>query len=346
MALVSAMLFGLSTPFAKLLGTHIGPVMLAGLLYLGSGVGLGIWYLINRLPFRAGNNRAEATISKTDWPWLFGAILAGGILAPILLLTGLARTTSSSASLLLNFEGVFTLALAWFVFNENFDRRVFIGVIAILAGGILLSWSGGFTIGALLGPVLILGACLAWGVDNNLTRRISAGDPVQIAALKGLTAGTINIILALLSGHHFPPWPYIVAAGIIGLFSYGLSLMLFVVSLRNLGAARTSAYFAVAPFVGALGSFIILSETLDIRFALAALLMGIGIYLHITEQHHHEHTHIEMAHEHRHTHDEHHRHPHDFEANAAGEHSHQHVHAPLIHVHPHFPDLHHRHGHD
>jgi drug/metabolite transporter (DMT)-like permease len=227
---------------------------------------------------------------------------------------------------------------------ENADRRIVIGALAILAGAVLISWQGeasGFGLGALA----IAGACLAWGVDNNLTRKISSADPVEIAALKGLAAGATNLVLALSLGANFPQWTTAAAAGLVGLLGYGVSLVLFVLALRHVGAARTGAYFSIAPFAGALVSIALLREPITLQLGLAAILMGFGIYLHVSERHEHAHTHEPMEHEHAHRHDEHHQHAHD-ETDPPGEpHSHRHRHARLVHSHPHVPDLHHAHDH-
>ncbi len=342
-ALLAAGLFGASTPLAKLLLPKVDAVLMAGLLYLGSGVGLGAyWLLRSRAP---GLRPAEAALAPGDWRWLAGAIVAGGILAPLLLMWGLAVTSASSASLLLNLESVFTALLAWFIFKENFDARIALGMALIAAGGGVLSWLGRPEFGVPWGPLAIAGACLAWAIDNNLTRRVSAGDPVQIAAVKGLVAGSVNTGLGLLLGARLPALPLLLGTGLIGVFGYGVSLALFVLALRHLGAARTGAYFATAPFVGATIALLFLGDQLTTGFIVAALLIGAGVWLHLTERHAHDHHHEPMAHEHRHSHDEHHRHPHGPQDPAAEPHSHPHRHGELAHAHPHYPDLHHRHEH-
>ncbi|PZO46852.1 MAG: EamA family transporter [Alphaproteobacteria bacterium] len=339
--LASALLFGVSTPFAKLLLGAVDPWLLAGLLYLGSGLGLYAYWLVAGV---SKHHRAEARLSRTDLPWLAGAIAVGGVAGPVLLMVGLSSTSASSASLLLNLEGLATMAIAWGVYRENADRRIVIGALAILAGAILVSWQGnasGFEMGALA----IAAACLAWGIDNNLTRKVSNADPVQIAALKGLAAGATNLVLALAMGANFPPLTFVAAAGAVGLLGYGVSLVLFVLALRHVGAARTGAYFSVAPFAGALVSIALFREPVTLQLGLAALLMGLGIYLHVTEQHEHAHVHEPLEHEHAHVHDEHHHHEHG-ETDPPGEpHSHRHRHDRLVHSHPHFPDLHHAHNH-
>jgi drug/metabolite transporter (DMT)-like permease len=342
MALLAAVLFGASAPFAKLLLRGAAPQLLAGLLYLGSGLGLLVLWIVRR----SGNR--EASLTRRDVPWVAAAIGFGGVLAPALLMTGLARTPASSASLLLNLETVFTALLAWFVFREHFDRRIALGMVAIVAGGALLSWEGRVALGGAAGPLLVVAATLCWGIDNNLTQKVSAGDPVQIAMLKGLVAGSVNTALALASGAGWPDLPRVGGAFLLGFLGYGLSLVLFVLALRRLGTARTSAYFSSAPFVGAVMSLIVFRERPTLALGAAAALMAVGVWLHVTERHEHEHRHEEMEHDHPHVHDEHHRHAH-----APGDpvltdpvpHSHRHRHEPLVHSHPHYPDIHHRHGH-
>ncbi|WP_211441353.1 DMT family transporter [Collimonas humicola] len=342
-ALLAAAFFGASTPFAKLLVGQVPPVMLAALLYLGSGVGLSLWYGLRRL--RAGSQGAADGLRKTDLPWLAAAIFSGGIAGPVLLMFGLAQTPASSASLLLNMEGVLTAALAWFVFKENFDRRIVLGMIAIVLAGVLLSWQQMPQFGLPWGPLAILAACLCWAIDNNLTRRISASDAVQIAALKGLVAGLANLALALLLGASLPDLARIGAAALIGFSGYGLSLVLFVLALRHLGSARTGAYFSAAPFIGAAISLLVLHEAVGGMFWLAAALMGLGIWLHLTERHQHPHTHEEIEHSHSHSHDLHHQHEHDFAWDGREPHSHPHRHLPISHSHAHYPDIHHQHKH-
>jgi drug/metabolite transporter (DMT)-like permease len=341
LALISAALFGASTPFAKLLlGRGADPWLLAGLLYLGSGLGLGTAWLFRRRSVAT----AEAPLRRTDIPLLLFVILAGGLIGPLFLMLGLERTPASTAALLLNLEGFATMAIAWLVFRENVDRRLLFGALAILAGAALLSWQGGPK-PLSLGALFIAGACLAWGIDNNLTRKLSGSDPVQIAAVKGLIAGTINLILALTRGAVLPPIPILGACALVGLFGYGISLVLFVLALRHLGSARTGAYFSTAPFIGAILSILMFGESITVRFAAAAGLMGVGLWFHLVEYHEHEHVHENLDHEHRHVHDAHHQHEHEPDDPPGEPHSHRHHHAPLIHSHPHYPDLHHRHGH-
>ncbi len=340
-AMLAAALFGASTPLAKVLLSDVSPILLAGLLYAGSGLGLGAWLALRRL---RGQVAEEGALQRSDWPWLSGAVLFGGVIAPVLLMLGLTHTPASTASLLLNLEGVLTAAIAWVVFRENVDRRIAFGMIAIIVGGVVLSWAERPT-GVPWGALGIAGACLCWAIDNNFTRVVSGGDPVRIAAIKGGVAGCINIAIAFAMGDRLPGAAHVLAAGVIGLVGYGISLVLFVLSLRNLGTARTGAYFSTAPFVGASLSLLLLHETPSLAFWIAGVLMAIGVWLHVSERHSHEHTHEALEHDHRHTHDEHHQHAHDFPWDGSEPHTHPHIHTPLMHAHAHYPDLHHRHGH-
>ena len=342
-ALLAAVLFGMSAPFGKLLLRDAVPQLLAGLLYAGSGLGLLIVWLVRR-----GGHADETPLTRRDLPWLAGAIAMGGIVAPVLLMTGLARTPASAASLLLNLEGVFTALLAWFVFHENFDRRIALGMAAILVGGLVLSWEGRVAWGGVSGALLVAGACLCWGIDNNLTQRVSGGDPVQVAMIKGLVAGSVNTGIALVLGAHFPSVVRTSGAMVVGFFGYGVSLVLFVLALRQLGTARTGAYFSTAPFVGAAVSLMVFHERPTIALLSAMALMGLGVWLHVSERHEHAHRHEPMDHAHAHVHDAHHQHAHGTADPAVTDpvpHAHPHHHEPIAHSHAHYPDLHHRHSH-
>jgi drug/metabolite transporter (DMT)-like permease len=344
-ALAAALLFGASTPLAKLLLGDMPPLLLAGLLYLGSGLGLSVVLAVRRLRTAPGETHAGATrIPRSELPWLLAATVFGGILGPALLMLGLTRTSGAPASLLLNVESVLTALLAWLVFKENADRRIVLGMVAIAAGGVLLSWEPGaatFSGGALY----IVGACLCWAIDNNLTRKVSTNDAMLVACLKGWLAGACNTALALASGASFPALAPVGASLVLGFFGYGLSLALFVVGLRTLGTARTGAYFSVAPLFGVIISLALWPDVPSELFWVAAALMTLGVWLHVRERHEHEHTHAPLQHAHRHRHDAHHRHRHAFAWDGDEPHDHPHRHEPLTHRHPHYPDVHHRHGH-
>ncbi|NQU60054.1 MAG: DMT family transporter [Rhodospirillales bacterium] len=335
-ALGAAALFGAGTPLAKMLLSDVNPWLLAGLLYLGSGIGLSV------VRFIRGSKGDE--LARHDWPWMFGAVVAGGIAGPVLLMWGLAGTSASTASLLLNAEGVFTALLAWYVFRENFDQRIALGMAAIVIGAVVLSWSGAIHGQSPWPPLAILGACLCWGIDNNLTRKVSLSDPFQIAAIKGLVAGATNVSLALIVGITIPSAGTTLMSGVVGFLGYGVSLALFVIALRELGTARAGAYFSTAPFVGAIIAVPLLGDPVTIALVLAGGLMAIGVWLHITERHAHDHEHQTVEHSHVHGHDDGH-HKHDHETSPDEPHVHKHQHEPTRHTHPHYPDEHHRHGH-
>lgn len=340
-ALLSAALFGASTPLAKALLGEVPPLMLAAVLYLGSGAGLLCWLGVRRIVARS----PAAALARADYRWLAVAICAGGVIAPVLLVFGLVRTDGATASLLLNLEAVLTALIAWVAFRENVDRRVFLGMMAIVAGGALLAWQEAPRASGFTGPALIAGACLAWALDNNLTRRVSGGDAATIACLKGLIAGSVNLALALQLGTPLPPPAALAAAGGVGFLGYGVSLVLFIVALRHLGTARTGAYFSVAPFFGAALALVVFGEQATPVFWIAAALMALGVRMHLTERHVHEHVHQPMEHDHVHTHDEHHRHQHEASWDGREPHTHRHRHERMVHGHPHYPDLHHRHDH-
>ena len=344
LALLSAALFGVSTPAAKLLLGTVDPTVLAGLLYCGAGLGIaavrraGLLAIGQTIP-------SEAALGRKDVPYLAGAIVAGGIVAPVLLMAGLQRTDASAASLLLTLEGVATALMAWFIFHENFDRRIALGMACIVGGALVLSWTGQPQLSGLLGPLAIVGACVAWGLDNNLTRKVSLSDPLQIVELKGLIAGPVNLTLGLLAGGQLPGLSAGLLAALVGFLGYGVSLVLFVYALRHLGTARTGAYFSTAPFLGAIAALALLQEPLTVQLLAASALMAIGVWLHLTEHHEHLHRHEAMEHAHPHVHDEHHQHVHT-PADLPGEpHTHAHRHEPLEHRHPHAPDMHHVHKH-
>lgn len=337
-ALGAALLFGAGAPLAKMLLVTAGPWMLAGIVYLGSGLGLMAYRIVVQAP--------PARLAAGEAKWLAGAIASGGVAGPVLLMLGLSAMPASGASLLLNAEGVFTALLAWFAFREHCDRRIALGMAAIAAGALLLSWPDRADFAGMWPAWAILAACFCWGLDNNLTRKVSLADATWIASVKGLGAGSVNLALALWMGEALPSASVTGAAMLTGFLAYGVSLALFVVGLRHLGAARTGAYFSVAPFFGALLA-LAAGEPVTAKLVAAGGLMALGVWLHLTEQHAHRHVHEPLSHEHEHVHDEHHDHTHPQGGDVpAGEtHSHPHRHEALDHVHAHFPDAHHRHRH-
>jgi drug/metabolite transporter (DMT)-like permease len=336
----AALLFGASTPLAKALLGAVDPWLMAGLLYAGAGIGL--------LGFRLmmGGGRLRVDIAKSDRPWLLGAVVFGGGVGPVLLMLGLALTDAATSSLLLTLEGVFTALIAWLAFREHVHARLIWGMGAIALGAAALAWNGAPTLAAGLGPLLIAGACLAWGIDNNLTRKVALNDAMVIAMLKGLFAGAANLGLAVLAGAHWPPVAPAVGAMVVGFAGYGVSLVLFVLALRELGAGRTGAYFSTAPFMGAVLAIAMFHAPFTPILSVAAVLMAVGVWLHLTEAHAHEHQHEPLAHAHPHVHDDHHKHDHGPNDPVVEPHTHWHVHTAMQHAHPHYPDAHHRHEHE
>jgi drug/metabolite transporter (DMT)-like permease len=337
-ALCAAALFGAGTPVAKVLLGTIDPWLLGGLLYAGSGVSLTVVRMARGLPAVRLDRRGVTT--------LLGVIGAGGIAGPVLLMYGLASMPSSAASLLLNAEGVFTALLAWFVFRENFDSRIALGMAAIVAGAAALTWTPGATPGEIRPALLVFGACLAWAIDNNLTRKLATHDSMWLASIKGLVAGSVNLLIATAAGRAWPSIATLGAALGLGAVAYGSSLTLFVIALRHLGAARTGAYFSTAPFMGAVIALLWLGEPFTLTLALAAALMGFGLWLHLTERHSHDHAHPAIEHEHEHSHDAHHAHGHESPSPPGLRHRHRHTHEAMVHSHRHFPDSDHQHEHE
>lgn len=339
-ALLAAVLFGASTPLAKLLQVDISPVLLAGLLYLGSGLGLALV----KIGLRLGHRMPEPPLARADYPWLAGAVLCGGVAAPVLMMWGLAGGSASGVSLLLNLEGIFTALIAAFAFKEAVAGRVWIAACLMLAASLVLGYDPKAEFGLSLHMLAVAGACALWALDNNLTRRISAADPVSIAMIKGLAAGGVNTAIALATAAQLPAAMTLGAALLLGWLSYGIGLVLYIVALRHLGSARTASHFGTAPFIGAALAIALLGEPVTAGFAAAFALMIAATWLVLTEHHEHAHTHEPLQHEHVHEHDAHHQHAH-----RGGEgpqpHSHPHRHEPLTHEHPHLPDQHHHHSH-
>lgn len=337
LALISAALFGAAAPALKPVAADLNPVLLAGLLYLGSFLGLLAAWAARR------ETHEEARLERRHLPALGGAILAGGVLAPVLLVWGLSGLAASAASLLLSAEAVLTMLLAALLFHEPIARRVWMAAVLVLGAGALLAWTPGLAVPVSIHAIAILGACLLWGLDNNLTGRISLADPYAIAMWKGLVAGSVNTALGFALAPAMPDRSWLVAL-VVGAFGYGASLVLYVRALRHLGTARTSAHFGTAPFFGAAIAIAVLGEPLTWVVVAAFLLAVSGTWLALSERHVHEHDHEALEHEHRHVHDEHHQHGHTGE-DGPEPHSHPHRHGRLRHRHAHFPDAHHRHRH-
>jgi len=343
-ALLAAVLFGSSTPISKLLLSDVDPVPLAGILYLGSGIGAALLLLFKK--FDPVSKKKEANLSLTDIPWMIGAVFAGGVAAPIILLFSLQVTPAASASLLLNFESVATTIIAMIVFKEAVDKRILMAMISITLASILLSWDGNNNWGLSIGALGILGACFFWGMDNNFTRKISAKNPLSLVAIKGIGAGSFSLILALILRKPLPGIEIILLAALIGFVCYGISIALFIRAMRSLGASRTSTLFGAAPFVGMSLSIVIFNMVPNGLFWATIPLLLAGMYLMFSEQHDHTHKHEPDEHEHCHMHpDSHHIHEHENEVAFEGEHSHWHMHEELEHCHSHTPDIHHWHDH-
>lgn len=341
-AILAAILFGASAPISKLLLGEIQPIPMAALLYLGSGIGLLLFRIIQRL--NRNYSVVEAKINKSDTKWLIGAIIAGGVIAPIVLMFSLQNTPASTASMLLNFEGVSTTLIAALAFKEAIGRRIWLAVASITTASILLSWNFTGEWGFSIGSLGVLLACTLWGIDNNFTRNISAKDPLITVTIKGLGAGLFSLLLAFITQSSFPSIKIMLVAMLLGCFSYGLSIVLFIFAMRSLGASRTSAFFGTAPFVGTILSFLLFSEMPNILFYISLPIMIAGAVLILGEEHGHMHSHNPIEHEHRHNHnDGHHTHKHTEGENI--EHSHLHQHEYIEHTHSHTPDLHHRHEH-
>ncbi|MBF4694172.1 DMT family transporter [Fusibacter ferrireducens] len=340
MAILAAALYGISAPISKMLLTELPPTLMAALLYLGAGIGMAGINLYKRLMKK---EQLEASITKKEAPYVIGMILLD-ILAPIFLMLGLSLTTSSNASLLNNFEIVATSLIALFLFKETIGKRMWIAIGFITISSILLSVTDLSSLDFSLGSVFILLACLSWGFENNCTRMLSLKDPLQIVVIKGFGSGLGALLISVVLKAYSQNIGYIAVALILGFFAYGLSIFFYIKAQRDLGAARTSAYYAIAPFIGVLISWIVLHEGITEQFVFALILMIIGTYFAVSEDHRHVHVHTQETHEHKHRHDDDH-HSHHHEGVILGEHSHSHTHEEKVHKHPHLPDLHHRHSH-
>lgn len=340
-AILAAVLYGISSPVAKILLETTSPELMAALLYLGAGLGM---FAVNLVTQRKNRERKEAPLTKKDLPFVIGMIVLD-IAAPILLMLGLSLTTAANASLLNNFEIVTTALVALLIFRETIDRRLWIAIVLIAAGSILLTVDDAGSFSFSVGSILVILACVCWGVENNCTRMLSLKDPMQIVVVKGFGAGSGALLIAFLASGMHTDLVSVIAALVLGFFAYGLSIYLYVRAQRDLGAARTSAFYAVAPFIGAAISFAVFQTPLTPLFALAAGFMVLGAYFAATGGHMHKHIHDPVKHDHRHRHDDgHHTHVHN--PPVEGEHSHEHTHEHLEHDHPHGADMHHVHVHE
>ncbi|MCM2356716.1 MAG: DMT family transporter [Geobacteraceae bacterium] len=339
-AILSAILFGMAPVACKAIVGQMPAALLAGLLYLGSGLGLAGVVLRQTPRFYV----ILSSLSRRQWGYLAGAIVSGGVAAPLFLAFGIRSGTATEVSLLLNFETVATTLLAWLIFHEHVGYRVWIGKVLIVGASLVIVLTGSAGVRLSIPGLSVLVACLLWGIDNNLTRELESLPASLLACVKGLSAGVFNVLLSLIlfSG---PVTPLQVTATLmIGALSFGASLVLFIHALREIGSARTSTWFASGPFIGTLLSVIVLGERPPGGYWLAALVMLSGMFFLYGEMHRHLHRHERLAHSHPHEHDEHHRHEHD-DGRDKGAHDHFHVHEPLTHSHVHWPDIHHRHRH-
>lgn len=343
-ALLSAALFGVSPSLVKLVVNNannsfqISSIFLAGLLYLGSGIGLQVILLLQK---KSTLNELKS-LTQLSRLKLLGAIFFGGILAPILLTSGIQLASAFEVSLLLNLETVTTTFIAFLIFREHVSKHVWIGKILIVIGACLIGLNGNFQMS--LPAFLIVGACICWGLDNNLTREIENLPATVLASVKGWTAGGFNVLLAFSLNQTQATLPQVGASLFIGMISYGVSLILFIEALRLIGTSRTSTYFAVAPLIGMLFALVFLGDNPPTIHWIAAIFMSTGIWTLYREQHAHTHTHENLTHRHKHVHDEHHQHQHNG-TKGPDPHDHVHTHEPLTHSHPHLPDTHHRHQH-
>jgi len=331
---LAALLFGASTPAASVIAENMKPLVLAGLLYLGAALAVSPWWV---------SRRPDGGALRRDWRPLVVAIVAGGAIAPALLTAGLVHTPAATASLLLNMELVATVVLAATLFREHLGRNMVGAAVLVTIAGVLLVWEPGASVS--LDALLIVGACVFWGLDNNVTSRIDQISPQHVTFLKGIVAGSVNLLLGLLltGAGNVNAWP-VLGALIVGAFGYGASITLWVRGAQQLGAARGQVIFATAPFVGAVLAWVVLADAVDAVQIVAMVIAAIGVALSLRSAHFHEHTHRVMVHTHEHDHDDGH-HDHVHPDGFQGRHSHTHEHRELVHAHPHVPDLHHRHDH-
>jgi len=337
-AILAAVLYGINAPFAKLLLEKVPPLLMAALLYLGAGIGM---LTVNIIKVKVQHKKIEANISKKELAPVIGMVLLD-IAAPILLMVGLNLTNASNVSLLNNFEIVATSVIALMIYKEAVGKRMWLAIILITLASFVLSIGdiGNFSFSS--GSLFIIAACICWGFENNFTRALSEKDPMQVVVIKGFGSGLGALAIAFFVKEMNAEFVYIILALLLGFVAYGLSIFFYVTAQRELGAARTSVYYAVAPFIGVVASWVILQDEISATFLIGLAIMLAGTYLAVTEKHRHAHIHESINHDHRHSHDDGH---HNHGESAAGEHSHEHTHEETTHKHSHTPDLHHRHGH-
>jgi len=340
MAILAAALYGISSPISKLLLKKIPPPFMAALLYLGAGFGMLIVHFVNVCSKKAPT---EAKITNKELPFVIGMIILD-IAAPIFLMVGLTMAPAENASLLNNFEIVATALIALFLFKESIGKRMWLAILFITLSTIILSVNDLRSLSFSVGSIFVVAACICWGFENNCTRMLSIKNPLQIVIVKGLGSGFGSLVISLVLKEYSKNLLYISLALFLGFIAYGLSIYFYIKAQRELGAARTSTYYATAPFIGVLISWLILKEIITFSFLLAFFIMIIGAYYAVSENHGHSHNHEEMTHEHKHNHEDgHHNHKHINKI--TGEHCHVHAHEAMCHSHLHTPDLHHRHSH-
>jgi len=338
-AILAAVCYGISLPVSKIMLNEIPPIFMASLLYLGAGLGMGIVVLMKNPKDKL---RKEAQLNKNDLPYIIGMIVLD-IAAPIFLMSGLILSTPASVSLLNNFEIVATSVIALVFFKEMIGKRMWTAIVLITISTIILSFEDIFNFTFSIGSLFVLAACIAWGFENNCTRMMSLKNPLEIVVLKGIGSGIGSLVIAIITKAYSINIVYILFSLLLGFFAYGLSVYFYILAQRNLGASRTSAYYAFAPFIGVILSFIFFQQALNVSFIVALVVMALGTYFAASERHIHLHLHKTIEHEHRHNHrDGHHNHEHEI---IVEEHSHLHKHEAQEHKHLHLPDLHHNHAH-
>ena len=334
--MLAATLFGVSTPLVQLLGRGQGPFITAALLYAGAAI---IGALLRQKVDR------EARVLSSDVPRLLGVALFGAVIGPVALAWGLQRTSGTGASLMLTLEALFTAVLAWRLYGETMDRRVWAAMLLLLAGGVLLILDQGLASGGQwLGLLAVLAATAAWGMDNTLSRALAERDPGQVVLAKAALGTAATLVLAVISSEPLPTLGASIGLMAVGATGYGLSLRFYLLAQRAFGAARTGSVFAFAPFIGAGVAFALGDRSAGWGMAVGGMLMLAGVALHLAESHAHEHEHEALEHEHAHRHDDGH-HDHDHDPMPEGAHSHPHRHEPTRHSHAHVPDAHHNHEH-
>lgn len=336
-AIASAVAFGLTTPVIAWAGGDVRPLITAALLYAGAALAA----VAMRLRARSSGR----SLARPDLPRIIVIAIVGAAIAPVCLVWGLARTGATSGSLILNLEAVLTVLLAWIIYREPLGRRLILAVMLMAGGGAVLALDVTARSSAgLLGAAAVAGATLGWAVDNTLTRALADRDPLQVIAAKGVLGATLTGALSVIRGESLPSTWSVVVLLACGATGYGVSLRLYLLAQRRIGAARTGSVFALAPFVGAASAWGLGDRNASRSMAAAAACFGIAVYLHLSERHAHEHVHESFDHAHAHRHDDgHHDHVHD--PSVAGEHTHAHHHERVTHAHDHAPDIHHGHAH-